>query len=557
MSFKKIAIMVAALVCVCSNVYAENVKIDKDGSKITVTTVIEKNKTAMLAVVKDGHTLSDTDWICAIKEGTADENGEVTFEFNMPEMLNDSISDGKYLVYTRQTGKNMEEGSFWYASQTTTGLISTNFIGVMSGDDLKTLLENPDNSVALKGLGFGIDVYNSLATVTDTERTDICNKTFNSIQDFTTTDISDIKDYFNQYTAVAAANSAIGETIIEDALENVNFEFEGVKFNDISDTTLKEWIKSSICKNKTYADVQGLKKQYEAANMLYIINNARFDELTGLLTGYSVPLGLSGDASYIKYAALTSKGSTNEKIAEKLKTAVPSNAKALAAVISECLPKDTPTAGGNSPSGGGGYSGATAENKTPAVVVVPQEPTAATVAFSDISEAKWAEKAINTMTEKEIIVGDGSGKFRPNAPVTREEFVKMIVMTAGVYDEAATCDFTDVVSDKWFYKYIASAVNNGLVYGVDGDEFGVGTTLTRQDMAVICARALKAQKSITAVRADKVFGDEEQISDYAKEDIHTLYSAGLIEGVDEDAFAPREIATRAQAAQMLYKLFIE
>ena len=57
--------------------------------------------------------------------------------------------------------------------------------------------------------------------------------------------------------------------------------------------------------------------------------------------------------------------------------------------------------------------------------------------FTDMGQAEWASEFVDYLLEKKIVNGDGTGKFRPNASVTREEFVKMIVLAFDLYDENA------------------------------------------------------------------------------------------------------------------------
>ena len=47
------------------------------------------------------------------------------------------------------------------------------------------------------------------------------------------------------------------------------------------------------------------------------------------------------------------------------------------------------------------------------------------------------------------------------------------------------------------------------------------------------------------------FGDEESISDYAKNAVQIMQNVGIISGRDNGNFAPTENATRAEAAKML------
>jgi len=173
------------------------------------------------------------------------------------------------------------------------------------------------------------------------------------------------------------------------------------------------------------------------------------------------------------------------------------------------------------------------------------------------AEFEWAMDAVEYCVSNDILSGDENGNFNPNDFVKREEFVKMLVAAADMYNENASCSFSDMVSGAWYYSYVASAYNNGLVFGVSENEFGIGNNITRQDLAVMCHRAAEKVKELEAVRSGVEFSDAEDISDYAKAAVDSLYKAGVINGVGADEFAPLSTATRAQAAVMIYNLFLK
>lgn len=81
-------------------------------------------------------------------------------------------------------------------------------------------------------------------------------------------------------------------------------------------------------------------------------------------------------------------------------------------------------------------------------------PTAANLPFSDVddndSSISWAISDINTAYAKGIINGYEDGTFRPNANVSYEEALKMIVCTLG-YTKVATDGAT------WYSGYLAQA----------------------------------------------------------------------------------------------------
>ena len=214
----------------------------------------------------------------------------------------------------------------------------------------------------------------------------------------------------------------------------------------------------------------------------------------------------------------------------------------------------TPPSGGSidrpsSPSGSGGDGFGGGSSKP---VIIPPEEVKPSVTFGDIAEAEWAREAIEALAKSGIISGKGDGKFVPNDIVTREEYVKMIVGAFGLLEESAESDFADVSTDRWSYSYIASANKLGIVTG-DGDNFNPAGAMSRQDMAVIVHRMFEFLE--IEVSGESInFTDDDEVSDYAKEAVSVLSSAGIINGMGDGTFAPKGIVTRAQAAKVIYGL---
>ncbi|MBQ8002230.1 MAG: S-layer homology domain-containing protein [Clostridia bacterium] len=99
---------------------------------------------------------------------------------------------------------------------------------------------------------------------------------------------------------------------------------------------------------------------------------------------------------------------------------------------------------------GGGYVDE-GEDVTEAVTQAPTQPPTQSITFSDINQAPWAEVAVKALVERKIINGYPDGTFKPNNPITRAEFAKIIVLASGRYDAKATCTFTDVPKERWDY----------------------------------------------------------------------------------------------------------
>ena len=168
--------------------------------------------------------------------------------------------------------------------------------------------------------------------------------------------------------------------------------------------------------------------------------------------------------------------------------------------------------------------------------------------FTDLEGVEWAKSAISALYEKGIVAGDGEGKFDPSRNIKREEFVKMIVLAFGIEPKTGTNEFSDCIPGAWYEEYINAGVDAGLIKGVSAEEFGVGRNITREDMAVIVARAMKLDISAES----ETFTDDDEISDYAKDAVYAVKEKGVISGLGDGRFAPKMFATRAQAAKIIY-----
>ena len=180
-----------------------------------------------------------------------------------------------------------------------------------------------------------------------------------------------------------------------------------------------------------------------------------------------------------------------------------------------------------------------------------------TVTFSDLDSVPWAKEAIETFASMGVVNGMGDGTFRPNNNITRAEFTKILMMAFELIDENAVSSFSDVKEGAWYYKAIASAEKLGIVKGKGDGTFGVNDEILRQDIAVMLYRTAQYLGiDLDGDVNDITFTDESDISDYAKEAVAAMQKAGIIKGVGDGSFAPKKLATRAEATVMIYRLYM-
>lgn len=179
--------------------------------------------------------------------------------------------------------------------------------------------------------------------------------------------------------------------------------------------------------------------------------------------------------------------------------------------------------------------------RVPVTVTVPVAP-----AFSDVPSSYWAFPYIEALAGKGVINGFPDDTFRPDGPVTRAQFVKMLVLTLGLQPSAAPTPFTDLAPDAWYTTYVSSAVRAGIVDGTTATTFAPDAPLTREQMAVLVARALRLTRTVPLH-----FTDAAAIDAWALPGVEETVAAGYIDGFPNGSLDPLGATTRAQAAKVL------
>ena len=173
-----------------------------------------------------------------------------------------------------------------------------------------------------------------------------------------------------------------------------------------------------------------------------------------------------------------------------------------------------------------------------------------------IENAPWAAESIATLVRLGAVDGT-SDSFRPNANVTRAEFLKIAVIIFGLdIDYKATPDFDDTDPGAWYAPYVAAGVKAGIINGFGNGRFGPEEQITRQDLAAIIFRMVKDKAEVGNTNT---FADADEVANYASHAVGALAAANIINGIGNGLFAPQNNATRAEAAKMLagvYQKFI-
>ena len=167
----------------------------------------------------------------------------------------------------------------------------------------------------------------------------------------------------------------------------------------------------------------------------------------------------------------------------------------------------------------------------------------------------WSEGYVAQLTIMGILQGYPDGSFRPNAPISRAEMLKMTMMAAGVYpvpgDEDRNKFFSDL--DNWQAAWVNAAYRMDIVEGYSGPYSGV--------------RLYKPNNNVNRAEGVKLvlasFGrqpwDYDQISytdvkGWMIPWVEDAFQIGLIGNEPNRRFKPAEALTRAEAAKIIVKM---
>lgn len=429
-----------------------------------------------------------------------------------------------------------------------------------SQDEIYNLLKNDTVVIrSFKIMEFSMDEYNGL---TDTGKKRVCDVLVKGDKPYTA---ESLKTAFNRAVAMEVINQTTDTQKMGQLL---------IKYNDILSLDLGQ---SSTYANLSayhanihqilidygpYVDtaeqtaVVALQKAFGDAIVLTTVNTAVWGDMEGVFSQYNDKLclnlsgdyaGLSRDNKILVQKALVGKGfksitevqtAFNNKVSELKETVV------------------NPVHGGGT--GGAGKSSSTISISSPVIAESAATPTPIPrTTFNDLADVSWAKASIEELASRGIINGLENNEFRPNENVTREQFIKMLMLAFNLSDNNAAADFKDVRKDAWYYTYVAGAQQFGIISGLGDGNFGIGKEISRQEMAAMAYRASQhagVQLTLEQTSPNMVFADGDSIADYAVQSVKIMQQAGIINGVEGNRFAPDDAATRAQAAKIIYTL---
>lgn len=180
-----------------------------------------------------------------------------------------------------------------------------------------------------------------------------------------------------------------------------------------------------------------------------------------------------------------------------------------------------------------------------------------TINFPDVHENDWFYEAVEYCAEKGYITGYNTGYFGPADSIKRQDFVLIFSRIDGADLSSyknKTGGFKDVAAGSYYAPAVAWGAEKGIITGYNADKFGVGDTITREQVCAIVYRYMNSPEISDADSILSAFADKGSISAYAYDAVAWCVANGVISGKNPTTVAPREGASRAQIATIIMRM---
>ena len=171
--------------------------------------------------------------------------------------------------------------------------------------------------------------------------------------------------------------------------------------------------------------------------------------------------------------------------------------------------------------------------------------------FTDFTSDDWYFDYVDDAVSLGLFFGRGN-EFDPTQTITRAEFAAALANLAGV-DTAAYAgdsDFSDI-NGQWYSGAVNWVAAMGYMSGMGDGTFGAANPITREQICVTLAN----YAGLTYSGSSQAFSDDSSIASWAKNAVYACRERGLISGMGNNTFAPKDNAQRAQACVIILNAY--
>ena len=203
----------------------------------------------------------------------------------------------------------------------------------------------------------------------------------------------------------------------------------------------------------------------------------------------------------------------------------------------------------------------------PAAMAAPSESS-----FPD-TQGHWAQEQIEAAVQSGWVNGYPDGTFRPDATVTRAEFVKMLLDAEDIYPNSWATQWLkkqnttnqgplNDMANHWLTKaeLTDAALATGIIVVDDynGHNFRPEKAIARYEIALMADRALGLVYPAThQENINLAFTDKSSIQDWMLGYVKEATDLGILKGYPDGSFGPKKTATRAEAVVIISRVLNE
>ena len=173
--------------------------------------------------------------------------------------------------------------------------------------------------------------------------------------------------------------------------------------------------------------------------------------------------------------------------------------------------------------------------------------------FSDVSADAWYADYVSLCATYGIINGYEDGTFRPEADITRAEFMKLLA-TIGELVPYKAID----TSIHWAAPYWDLMNDNGVLWGLDipCTAAALDTAITRYEMCVMlsnfCSNVF-SENFVELQNLQTAIADYSSIESKYVSSVEQAYGKGILTGYEDGTFRGNDTMTRSQAAAVVVR----
>ena len=173
--------------------------------------------------------------------------------------------------------------------------------------------------------------------------------------------------------------------------------------------------------------------------------------------------------------------------------------------------------------------------------------------FNDVS-GHWYEPAAKWGWTTGLIEGGEPYIFNGEGKMTRAMAAQTLYRLSGERTRETQTRFSDVAPDAWYSRAVAWCTESGVVNGMSETEFCPDADITREAFITMLMRYADCKGICGAEPEELHYGDSSRISDYAREPMERAQAMGLIGGYDDGSIRPLGRISRAECVTMIRRL---